>query len=77
MYALQAGFERFANNAFDNLIIHYHKYDRKYDEQGTVNKYYSESITTKAERDLIFNEKIYLHIYTFYKYFIFSRNSKN
>jgi hypothetical protein len=35
MYAIQAGFERFTNNSFDNFIIHYHNYDRKYNEQGT------------------------------------------
>ena len=68
MYALQAGFERFTNNIFDNLIIHYHKYDRKYDEQGTINNYYSESITAKAERDLFFNEKISYGFGAEYKY---------
>ena len=68
MYAFQSGFERFTNNNFDNLIIHYHKYDRKYDEQGTFNKYYSESIITKAERDLIFNEKISYGFGAEYKY---------
>ncbi len=68
MYAMQAGFERFKINSFDNFIIHYHKYDRKYDEQGTVNKYYSESITSKAERDVIFNDKFSYGYGTEYKY---------
>ena len=68
MYAIQAGFERFSKNSFDNFILHYHKYDRKYDEQGTVNKYYSESITTKAERDLTFNNKISFGYGAEYKY---------
>ena len=68
MYAIQAGFERFTNNSFDNFIIHYHNYDRKYDEQGTVNKYYSETITTKAERDLTFNNKISFGYGAEYKY---------
>ena len=68
MYALQTGFERFTNNIFDNLIIHYHKYDRKYDEQGTINNYYSESITAKAERDLFLNEKISYGFGAEYKY---------
>ena len=58
MYAIQTGFERFSNNTFDNFIIHYHNYDRKYDEQGTVNKYYSESITTKAERDVTLSDSL-------------------
>ena len=68
MYAMQAGFERFKNNIFDNFIIHYHKYDRKYDEQGTVNKYYSESITSKIERDVTFNNKFSYGYGMAYKY---------
>ncbi len=68
MYAVQAGFERLTNNSFDNFIIHYHNYDRRYNEQGTVNKYYSESITTKAERDVTFNDKISFGYGAEYKY---------
>ena len=58
MYAIQAGFEKLNSNSFDNFIIHYHGYDREYDEQGTVNKYYSESITAKSERDITYNENL-------------------
>ncbi len=68
MYAMQVGFERFTNNSFDNFIIHYHNYDRKYDEQGTVNKYYSESLTTKAESDMTFNDKLSFGYGAEYKY---------
>jgi vitamin B12 transporter len=68
MYAMQTGFERFTNNSFDNFIIHYHNYDRKYDEQGVVNKYYSESLTTKAERDMTFNDNISFGYGAEYKY---------
>jgi vitamin B12 transporter len=68
MYAIQTGFERFTNNSFDNFIIHYHNYDRKYDEQGIVNKYYSESLTTKAERDMTFNDNISFGYGAEYKY---------
>ncbi len=68
MYAMQAGFERLSNKTFDNFIIHYHNYDRRYNEQGTVNKYYSESITTKAERDFTLNEKISFGYGAEYKY---------
>jgi vitamin B12 transporter len=68
MYALQTGFERFENNSFDNFIIHYHKYDRKYDEQNTVNKYNSESITSKVERDITFNKKFSYGYGAEYKY---------
>ncbi len=68
MYAMQVGFERLTNNSFDNFIIHYHKYDRKYDEQGTENKYYSESVTTKAERDITFNNNLSFGYGAEYKY---------
>ena len=68
MYVLQAGFERLENNSLDNFIIHYHNYDRKYDEQGTVNKYYSQSITSKVERDLTLNKKFSYGYGAEYKY---------
>ena len=68
MYAIQTGFERFSKNTFDNFIIHYHNYDRKYDEQGTVNKYYSESITTKAERDVTLSDSLSFGYGAEYKY---------
>ena len=68
MYALQTGFERFTNKSFDNFIIHYHNYDRKYDEQSVVNKYYSQSITAKAESDVTLSEKLSLGYGAEYKY---------
>ena len=34
MYALQTGLEHKTNNLFDNIIFHYHNYDRKYYVQG-------------------------------------------
>ncbi len=68
MYAMQAGFERLSNNTFDNFMLHYHNYDRRYNEQGTVNKYYSESITSKAERDVTLNEKVSFGFGAEYKY---------
>ena len=58
MYALQAGLERDGQNYRDNLIFHYHNYDRKYYVQGKKDKYYSESLVAKAEKNLIFNNKL-------------------
>ncbi len=68
MYAVQTGLERLSNNTFDNFIIHYHNYDRRYNEQGTINKYYSESITAKAERDKTINDKFSFGYGAEYKY---------
>ena len=39
-------------NLFDNLMLHYHNYDRKYYVQGKKDKYYSESLVAKAEREV-------------------------
>ena len=68
MYAIQAGIESLDNNSFKNFIVHYHGYDRVYDEQGTVNKYYSESITAKGEGDITYNEKLSFGYGAEYKY---------
>ena len=53
MYAFQTGVERKTKNSLDNLMFHYHKYDRKYYVQGKQDKYYSESLVAKAERELV------------------------
>ena len=58
MYALQTGVERRTKDLFDNLMFHYHNYDRKYYVRGKKDKYYSESLVAKVERDLIVNQKI-------------------
>ncbi len=58
MYALQTGVERKTNNSLNNIMFHYHNYDRKYYEIGKKNKYYSESLVAKAERDVVFNNKL-------------------
>ena len=56
MYALQTGLEHKTNNLFDNIMFHYHNYDRKYYVQGLKDKYYSESLVAKAEREVVFSE---------------------
>ncbi len=68
MYALQTGIERKTDNSLDNFVLHYHNYDRKYYEIGKKNKYYSESLVAKAERDVILNNKLSYGFGTEYKY---------
>ena len=58
MYALQSGIERVYKNFEDNLIFHYHKYDRQYENGGFLDEYYSQSLVTKAERKIKTNEKL-------------------
>ncbi len=68
MYALQTGFERKTENSLDNLMFHYHNYDRKYYVQGKKDKYYSESLVAKAERDVVIDKKFSYGFGSEYKY---------
>ena len=68
MYALQTGIERKTNRSFDNLMFHYHNYDRKYYVQGKKDKYYSESLVAKAEREVVFGNKFSYGFGSEYKY---------
>jgi vitamin B12 transporter len=68
MYALQSGIERKTENSLDNLILHYHKYDRKYYVQGKKDKYYSESLVAKFERDVNIGNKFSYGLGSEYKY---------
>ena len=68
MYALQTGIERKTQDSLDNLMFHYHNYDRKYYVLGKKDKYYSETVTLKGERDLIVNDKLSYGFGSEYKY---------
>lgn len=68
MYALQTGIERKTKNSLDNFILHYHNYDRKYYVQGKKDKYYSESMVAKAEREIVVDKKLSYGLGSEYKY---------
>ncbi len=68
MYTIQTCIERKTSNSFDNLILHYHNYDRKYYVLGKKDKYYSETITLKGERDYTLNNKLSYGFGGEYKY---------
>ncbi len=68
MYALQTSVERKNKNSFDNIIFHYHNYDRKYFVQGKKDKYYSESLVAKAEKEIIVDKKFSFGFGSEYKY---------
>ena len=68
MYALQTGIERKTENSLDNLMFHYHNYDRKYYVLGVKDKYYSESLVAKAERDVVVDKKFSYGFGSEYKY---------
>ncbi len=68
MYALQAGVEKKSEDLLDNLMFHYHNYDRKYYVRGKKDKYYSESMVIKAEREALLSQKFSYGFGSEYKY---------
>ena len=68
MYALQSGFDHRSSNSENSLVFHYHNYDRKYNNSGYLDEYYSESLVLKVERDLKINKKFSLGFGSEYKY---------
>ena len=68
MYALQAGIESKNQNSLNNIMFHYHNYDRKYYVQGKKDKYYSESLLAKAEREVVISNNISYGFGSEYKY---------
>ena len=68
MYALQSILEHKTNNSENNLIFHYHNYDRGYRNSGYLDEYDSESITIKGERAISQNDSISFGYGSEYKY---------
>ena len=68
MYALQTGLERISEDSKDNLILHYHNYDREYENSGFLDEYYSESFVLKGEREIIKSNKFSFGYGSEYKY---------
>ena len=68
MYALQSGFEHKSQNSENNLIFHYHNYDRDYDNAGYLDEYDSESLVVKADRSTKLSDKVSFGYGSEYKY---------
>jgi len=68
MYAIQTGLEHISKNSNDNLIFHYHNYDREYENGGFLDEYNSESLVVKLERKIKSNEKLSYGYGSEYKY---------
>ncbi|MDC0200469.1 TonB-dependent receptor plug domain-containing protein [Candidatus Pelagibacter sp.] len=68
MYALQSGFEHRSQNSENNLIFHYHNYDREYHNDTYLDEYYSESLVVKADRSSKINNKFSFGFGSEYKY---------
>ena len=68
MYATQFGLDHQKENLKDYITFHFHTYDRKYDEAGTIDEYLSKSFTTRTERQMQLNNKLSFGIGGEYKY---------
>mgnify|MGYP006104110189 CR=1 FL=1 len=68
MYALQTGVDYKKDNKEDSLILHYNKYDREYNENGTLDNYYSESLVLKGESKTKYSDKLSYGLGSEYKY---------
>ena len=58
MYATQFGFDHQRENLKDYLTFHFHGYDRKYDEAGTIDEYLSNGFVSRGERQIKISEQI-------------------
>ena len=67
MYAFQSSFEHKKEDTLSDLKLHYHNYDRKYDNSGYLDEYYSQAIVARGERE-IKNEKLSFGYGAEYKY---------
>ena len=68
MHALQFGFENVSKNFENDLIFHYHNYDREYENGGYLDEYYSESLVVKGEKKIKTNNKLSFGYGSEYKY---------
>ena len=68
MHALQTGIDIVDEYKEDNLIFHYHAYDRDYKNGGYLDEYNSESITIKGERKINSNKNFSFGLGSEYKY---------
>ena len=68
MYAFQTGLEHRTNNSESDLKVHYHKYDREYENSGYLDEYYSESLVFKGERNFERNSSLSFGYGSEYKY---------
>ena len=68
MHVLQTGLEHISKNSENNLIFHYHNYDREYENSGVLDEYDSESLLVKGERKIKSTSKLSFGYGTEYKY---------
>ncbi len=68
MYTFQTGLEHVSKKNENNLIFHYHNYDRQYENSGYLDEYYSESLVVRGESKNKFSKNISFGYGSEYKY---------
>ncbi len=68
MYAFQSSLDQVLKNSNNNLIFHYHKYDREYENGGYLDEYDSESFVIKGEKTINPQKKFSYGYGSEYKY---------
>ncbi len=68
MYATQFGFDHEKENLKDYITFHFHTYDRKYNESGTIDEYLSKTFTTRTERQMEISDNLSFGFGGEYKY---------
>ena len=68
MYTFQTGLHYKTQNTENLLTLHYHNYDREYENAGVLDEYDSESLVFKGERKIELTDKFSFGYGTEYKY---------
>ena len=68
MYTFQTGLHYKTQNTENLLTLHYHNYDREYENSGVLDEYDSESLVFKGERKIELTDKFSFGYGTEYKY---------
>ena len=68
MYTIQTALDYVTKNIENTLTLHYHNYDREYENSGYLDEYYSDSYFIRGESKNKFSENISFGYGTEYKY---------
>lgn len=68
MMTLQSGLNNFKSNSNADIVLYYTKYDREYDERGTLDNYYSNLVGSKYNHSFKLNQKFSYGFGADYKY---------
>lgn len=68
MMTIQSGINELKNNRNSDLVFYFNRFDREYDEKGTIDNYYSNVIGSKYDYSYKLNQKFSYGFGAAYKY---------